>query len=97
MNDEVQQEKIAKAEKDLAFAQLEVEYAEVQAKVQAHEASEEEVARYNDLANQIVELRQGLRGHRDRLRELEGVPEGDGVATPDTIHASAGIHNPGGS
>lgn len=96
MDTEIQAEKLAKAKKDVEFMELEAVYADAQAKVQSGGATPEEVAHYNDLANQIVELRQGIRGHRDRLKELEGTPEADGVATSETIHASVSVDTEGG-
>jgi hypothetical protein len=79
----------AQAEHVLRFSDLEEAYASAQAKVQSGKASAEEITAYNDLADQVVAERQAGRAVRDQLKQLEGVPEGDGVAEPEAVVAPA--------
>jgi hypothetical protein len=82
----------AQAEHVLRFTDLEEAYAEAQAKVQAGEASDEDRETYNRLGDEVVAERQAGRAIRDRLKVIEGVPEGDGVAEPDVIEGSISIN-----
>ena len=78
---------VEKAEKQLAFAKLAAEYYEVQAKVQDGSASDEDRARYRELAQQVAATRAELR----QARDVEEAAEGDGVAMPEAVSGTTEV------
>lgn len=78
---------VERAEADLALAKVGEEY---DAAVEAfrNDPSDENKAKKDDLANQVVAARQAQRAHRD----AGTVPSGDGVATPTNIDGSTEVN-----
>ena len=78
---------VEKAEKQLAFAKLAAEYDEIQAKVQGGSASDEDKARYRELAQPVAATRTELR----QARDAEEAAEGDGLAGPQAVSGTTEV------